>query len=92
MTCSPHLGDPRVGALAVDAVVLQPLAVGTRAVLLEGAAVLALAPHAAVERVGLQAQAAAAALGIALVQMHCGGSETGRRSGQFVMLIRGSSN
>lgn len=67
----PHLCDPWVGALAVDAVVLQPLALGARTVLLEGAAVLSFAPHAAKLRIGLETQTAASALGIALVQMHC---------------------
>lgn len=66
-----------MGALAVDAVVLQPLALGPRTMLLEGAAVLAFAPHAAKQRVGLQTQTAAPALGVALVQMHCGGEGDG---------------
>lgn len=70
--CLPHLCDPRVGALAVDAIVLQPLALGARTVLLEGAAVFTFAPHAAKQRIGLQTQTAASALGVALVQMHCG--------------------
>lgn len=72
MHCLPHLCDPRVGALAVDAIVLQPLALGPRTVLLQGAAVLAFAPHTAKQRIGFQAQTAAPALGVTLVQMHCG--------------------
>lgn len=71
-----HLCDARVGALAVDAIVFQPLVFGMRAVLLERAAVLAFAPHATKQRIRLQAQAAAPALGIALVQMDCAQNES----------------
>lgn len=73
-----HLRDPRVGALAVDAVVLQPLVLWVRAVLLEGAAVLSFTPNAPKQRICLQAQAAAPALGVTLVQVDCErGNETG---------------
>lgn len=77
--CLPYLCNPWVGALAVDAVVLQPLALGVRTVLLEGAAVLAFTPHAAKQRIGLQTQTAASALGVALVQMDCAGKEEEHR-------------
>lgn len=77
--CLPYLCNPWVGALAVDAVVLQPLALGVRTVLLEGAAVLAFTPHAAKQRIGLQTQTAASALGVALVQMDCKGEEEEQR-------------
>lgn len=77
--CLPYLCNPWVGALAVDAVVLQPLALGVRTVLLEGAAVLAFTPHAAKQRIGLQTQTAAPALGVALVQMDCAGKEEEHR-------------
>lgn len=82
-----HLCDPRVRALAVDAIVLQPLVLGVGAVLLEGAAVLSLAPHAPKERVRLQTQTAASTLGVALVQMDCGGGrkeERGREGGKEI--------
>lgn len=49
-----HLCDPWVGALAVDAVVLQPLVLRVGAVLLEGAAVLAFTPNTAKQWVCLQ--------------------------------------
>lgn len=78
-TCLPYLCNPWVGALAVDAVVLQPLALRVRTVLLEGAAVLAFTPHAAKQRISLQTQTAASALGVALVQMDCEGKEEEHR-------------
>lgn len=64
-----HLCDPWVGALAVNAVVLQPLVLRVRAVLLEGAAVLSFTPNAPKQRVCLQTQAAAPTLGVTLVQV-----------------------
>ena len=83
-----HLCDPRVGALAVDAVVLQPLVLRVRAVLLQGAAVLPFAPDTPKQRVRLQTHAAAAALGVALVQMDCvergEGGGRGRESGATI--------
>lgn len=63
------LRDPWVGALAVDAVVLQPLVLGVGAVLLEGAAVLSFTPDAPEQRVCFQTQTAASTLGVALVKM-----------------------
>lgn len=62
-----------MGALAVDAVVLQPLVLGVGAVLLEGAAVVSFTPHTSKQRVRLQTQTAAPTLGVALVQMDCAG-------------------
>lgn len=64
-----HLCDPRVGTLAVKAVVLQPLVLWVGAVLFQGAAVLPFAPNAPKERVCLQTQTTASALGITLVQV-----------------------
>lgn len=76
-----HLCDPWVGALAVNAVVFQPLVLGVGAVLLEGAAVLSFTPNAPKQRVCLQTQTAASTLGVALVEMDCAGGrkETERR-------------
>ncbi len=72
-----HLCDPWVGALAVDAVVLQPLVLGVGAVLFEGAAVLSFTPNASKQWVCLQTQTAAPTLGVALVQMDCAGGRRG---------------
>lgn len=58
-----------MGALAVDAVVLQPLVLGVGTVLFECAAVLSFAPNASKQRVCLQTQTTASTLGVALVQM-----------------------
>lgn len=71
MTRGSHLCDAWVGALAVNAVVLQPLVLRVGAVLLKGAAVLSLTPNTAKQWVCLQAQTAASTLGITLVQMDC---------------------
>lgn len=71
--CVPHLCDPWVGALAVNAVVLQPLVLWVRAVLLEGAAVLSFTPNTPKQRICLQTQTTASTLGVALVQMDCAG-------------------
>lgn len=68
-----HLCDPWVGALAVDAVVLEPLVLRVGAVLLEGAAVLSFAPNTPKQWVCLQTQTAASTLGVALVQMDYAG-------------------
>lgn len=74
-----HLCDPWVGALAVNAVVLQPLALWVRAVLLEGAAVLSFTPDTAKQGVCLQTQTTASTLRVALVQMDCSGRRRERR-------------
>lgn len=76
-----HLCDPWVGALAVDAVVLQPLVLGVGAMLLEGTAVLSFTPNTPKQRVCLQTQATASTLSVALVQVDCAGGrkETERR-------------
>lgn len=66
-----HLCDPWVGALAVDAIMLQPLVLRVGAVLLEGAAVLSFTPNAPKQRVCLQTQTTTSTLGIALIQMDC---------------------
>lgn len=71
--CVSHLCDPWMGALAVDAVVLQPLVLGVGAVLLEGAAVLSFTPYTPKQRVCLQTQTTASTLGVAFVQMDCAG-------------------
>lgn len=65
--CISHLCDAWVGALAVDAVVFQPLALRVGAVLLEGAAVLSFTPYTPKQRVCLQTQTTASTLGITLV-------------------------
>lgn len=75
--CVAHLCDPWVGALAVNAIVLQPLVLWVRAVLLEGAAVLSFTPDAPKQRICLQTQTAAPALGVTLVQVDC---ERGKRN------------
>lgn len=72
----PHLGDPGVGAFAVNAVVLQPLVLWVRAVLFEGAAVLPFTPDAPKQRVRLQTQTTASTLGITLVQVDWERKET----------------
>lgn len=81
-----HLRDPWVGALAVDAIVLQPLVLRVGAVLLEGTAVLSFAPNTPKQWVCLQTQTAASTLGVALVQMDCAGerkkTERGRKRKQ----------
>lgn len=77
--CVSHLCDPWMGALAVDAVVLQPLVLGVGAVLLEGAAVLSFTPYTPKQRVCLQTQTTASTLGVAFVQMDCAG---GRKEAQ----------
>lgn len=68
-----YLCDPWVGALAVDAVVLQPLVFRVGAMLLEGAAVLSFTPNTPKQWVCLQTQTAASTLGVALVQMDYAG-------------------
>lgn len=74
-----HLCDPWVGALAVNAVVLQPLVFWVRAVLLEGAAVLSFTPNTPKQGVCLQTQTTASTLCVALVQMDCSGGRRERR-------------
>lgn len=74
-----YLCDPWVGALAVDAVVLQPLVLRMGAVLLEGAAVLSFTPDTPKQRVCLQTQTAASSLGVTFVQMDCAGTMDDRR-------------
>lgn len=81
-----HLCDFGVGTLAVGPGVLQPLVFGVEAVLLEGAAALGLAPDAAEQGVGLQAQAAALPPGVALVQVHCGHRATQVSEGRWAYL------
>lgn len=84
----PDLRDPWVSALAVDAVVLQPLVLGVGAVLLQGATVLSFTPNAPEQRVCLQTQTAASSLGVTLVQMDCAGGRKGldrRREGKWVV-------
>ncbi len=73
-----------MGALAVDAVVLQPLVLGVGAVLFEGAAVLPFTPNTPEQPVCLQTQAAASTLGVALVQMDCaeGGKKNRKTEGK----------
>lgn len=68
-----HLCDPWVGAFAVNAVVLKPLALWVRAVLLEGAAVLSFTPNTAKQRVCLETQATASTLGVTFVQVDYAG-------------------
>lgn len=65
--CVSHLCDPWVCALAVDAVVLQPLVLRVGAVLLEGAAIFSFTPNTSEQRVSLQAQTTASTLSITLV-------------------------
>lgn len=67
-----HLCDFGVGALAVGSAGLQPLALRVGAVLLERAAVLSLAPNAAVQGISLQTQPTAPAPGITLIQVDWG--------------------
>lgn len=67
-----YLCDFGVCALAIDAIVLKPHALGVRTVLFQRAAVLSLTPHAAEQRVRLQTQAAALPASVTLVQMHWG--------------------
>lgn len=67
-----YLCDAGVGALAVGARQLQPLALVDGAVLSQGALALTLAPAALEVGVRLEAQATALAHGSALIEVNCG--------------------
>lgn len=67
-----YIRDLGVGALALGARELQPLAVLGWAVLLERALVLSLAPATLEVGVGFEAESAAVTHGPALVQVNCG--------------------
>lgn len=75
-----YICDLGVGAFAFGAGQLQPLAVLGRAVLLQRALVLPLAPATLEVRVGFQAQATAVPHGPTLVQMNCRDMKTERTS------------
>lgn len=67
-----YLRDAGVGALAVGARQLQPLALVDGAVLSQGALALTLAPATLEVGVRLEAQAAALAHGSTLIEVNCG--------------------
>lgn len=75
-----YICDLGVGAFALGAGQLQPLAVLGRAVLLQRALVLSLTPATLEVRVGFQAQATAVTHGPTLVQVNCGDRKRERTS------------
>lgn len=91
-----YIRDLGVGALALGAGQLQPLAVLGWAVLLQRALVLSLAPATLEIRVGFQAESAAVPHGPTLVQVNCRDSknthelkDTAQESGGMAVGARG---